>query len=175
MNEIENLKIDAEITRKKYSGMKLRLKSLRDEEASGEDIENARQNLLRLKDEYAAETKEIVGKQNAVQDAEEEIVELEDKIAETREHARTRITTLMNEVGKSSNLVARYGAKLGSIEKTIGDLTFGVGSFLSNNSDNPTPEIKQVIHKHRSLVSKLTALKSSIRFNRILAGQTTQG
>lgn len=171
MNEIENLKIDAEITRKKYSGMKLRLKSLIGAEGAEEDLETSRNNLIRLKEEYAAETQEIVGKQNRVKETEEEITDLEDRIAATREDARARITTLMNEVGKSSNLVARYGAKLGSIEKTITDLTYGVGSFLSNNADNPTPEIRKVIHKHRSLVSKLSTLKSSIRFNRILAGQ----
>ena len=78
----------------------------------------------------------------------------------------------MNEVGKSGNLVARYGAKLGSIEKHIGDLAHNVGRFLSRNADNPTPEIKSVIHKHRGLISRLNSLKASIRFNRILSGQT---
>ena len=120
---------------------------------------------------YAGETKEIVEKQDGVHAAELEITRLEDEVISTREAARARITTLMNEVGKSSNLVARYGAKLGAIEKAIGDLTFSVGSFLSNNTDNPTPEIKEVIHKHRGIVSKIVSLKSSIRFNRILAGQ----
>ena len=171
MNEIENLKIDAEITRKKYSGMKLRLKSLIESGAPDHELDEVRQNLTQLKEDYAVETKEIVEKQDGVHAAELEITRLEDEVISTREAARARITTLMNEVGKSSNLVARYGAKLGAIEKAIGDLTFSVGSFLSNNTDNPTPEIKEVIHKHRGIVSKIVSLKSSIRFNRILAGQ----
>ena len=172
MNEIENLKIDAEITRKKYSGMKLRLKSLIESGAPEEELDDARRNLTQLKAEYSAETKQIVEKQGFVQEAESEIPRLENQVSDLRDNARARITSLMNEVGKSSNLVARYSAKLGAIEKEIGDLTFSVGSFLSNNVDNPTPEIKAVIHKHRSLISKICSLKSSIRFNRILAGQT---
>ncbi|MFT4551071.1 MAG: DNA repair exonuclease SbcCD ATPase subunit [Verrucomicrobiales bacterium] len=171
MNEIENLKLDAEITRKKYSGMKLRLKSLIDSDAPEEELELARQNLIRLKAEYSAETKQIVGKQADVRNTEQAITDLENKVTNLREDARARITSLMNDVGKSSNLVARYGAKLGSIEKNIGDLTYSVGSFLSNNSDNPTAEIKTVIHKHRAIISRLNSLKASINFNRILSGQ----
>ena len=171
MNEIENLKIDAEITRKKYSGMKLRLKSLIDSSAAEEELDAVRRSLLTLKENYASETKQIVDKHAEVKDSEARITHFENQIASSRESARSRITSLMNEVGKSSNLVARYGAKLGSIEKNISDLTYSVGSFLSKNSDNPTPEIKSVIHKHRGTISKLKALKSSIRFNRILTGQ----
>ena len=172
MNEIENLKIDSEITRKKYSGMKLRLKSHTDSGAGQEEIDAARNNLIQLKEEFALETKEIVNRQTLVEETDAEISSLEDQIAETRESARARITTLMNTVGKSSNLVARYGAKLGSIEKNITDLSFEMGNFLSNNVNNPTPEVREVIRKHRTLISKIVSLKSSIRFNRILAGQS---
>lgn len=173
MNEIENLKLDAEITRKKYSGMKLRLKSLIESGAPEEDLESARQSLTKLKEEYSAETKQIVDKQAEVHDTEVAITALEEQVSERRERARERITSLMNDVGKSSNLVARYGAKLGAIEQEIGDLTFSVGSFLSNNIDNPTPEIKSVIRKHRNIISKIEALKASVRYNRILSGQDT--
>jgi chromosome segregation ATPase len=173
MNEIENLKIDAEITRKKYSGMKLRLKSMIDSGAPDEELEVVRKNLVQLKGEYAAETKQVVDKQADVLHSESEITHLENRVSDLREDARSRISSLMNDVGKSSNLVARYGAKLGGIEKSIGDMTYSVGSFLSSNVDNPTPEIKEVIHKHRSMISKVNALKSSIHFNRILTGQGT--
>ena len=172
MNEIEHLRIDAEITRKKFSGVKLRLKSLLDSAAPEEELEAVRQNLARLKQDYASETKLIVDRSDEVKASENRIAHLERQIAATRESARSRITALMNEVGKSGNLVARYGAKLGSIEKHIGDLAHNVGRFLSRNADNPTPEIKSVIHKHRGLISRLNSLKASIRFNRILSGQT---
>jgi len=171
MREVENLRIDAEITHKKYSGVRLRLKSLLDAQAPADALEPVRVNLAQLKQEYAHETKQIVDRQEDLKVSDAEIFRLENLIADTREGARSRLSTLMGEVGRSSNLLARHSAKLGSIEKAIGDLSFTVGSYLSSHSDDPTPEIKQVISKHRDLVSKITSLKSSIRFNRILSGQ----
>ncbi len=171
MREVENLRIDAEITHKKYSGARLRLKSLLDAQAPADALEPVRGNLAQLKQEYAHETKQIVDRQEDLKVSDAEIFRLENLIADTREGARSKLSALMGEVGRSSNLLARHSAKLGSIEKAIGDLCFTVGSYLSSHSDHPTPEIKQVISKHRDLVSKLTSLKSSIRFNRILSGQ----
>lgn len=171
MREVENLRIDAEITHKKYSGVRLRLKSLLDAQAPADALEPVRVNLAQLKQEYAHETSQIIDRQEDLKVSDAEIFRLENLIADTREGARSKLSTLMGEVGRSSNLLARHSAKLGSIEKAIGDLSFAVGSYLSSRSDDPTPEIKQVISKHRDLVSKLTSLKSSIRFNRILSGQ----
>ena len=171
LNEIENLKMDAEITRKKYSGVKLRLKSLTEGGAPEEELEEVRQSLVQLKEEYSSDTKLIVDKQEMVQAAERQVTGIEDQVTELRSSAKERITQLMNENGKSANLVARYGAKLGGIEKEISDLSFSIGSFLSNNSDNPTPEIKQVVRKHRGIIGKIESLKKSINYNRILSGQ----
>jgi len=171
LNDIENLKIDAEITRKKYSGMKMRLKSFVETGADPEEIEEVTAKLAQLKEEYGDETNLMIEKQVGVRSCEAKVAELEKRVAATREEARQKITALMNEVGRSSNLVARCGAKLGAVEKKISDLTFEVGTFLSNNADNPTPEIKRVVQKHRGIVSRLNTLKTSIRYNRILSGQ----
>ncbi|MGI9240273.1 MAG: hypothetical protein ACR2RV_05700 [Verrucomicrobiales bacterium] len=171
IKEVEHLRTDAEMTRKKYSGVRLRLRSLLESNAPEKELAAERNSLTRLKQEYASETKQILEQQAEVKRSDAEIVRLEDQIASTRASARAEISTIMGEVGRSSNLLARYTAKLGAIEKSIADLTFSIGTYLSQNSDNPTPEIQQVINKHRSIISRLSALKSSIRFNRILSGQ----
>ncbi len=171
MHQAEERKSDAELTKKKFTGMKTKYKVFVDSGESQEQLSEIMNTLHELKEQYAKEKKEIAGITDEIHRLEEEANGIEDEIGEVRERARERLTAMMAEVGKSSNLVARHSAKIGAISRAKKDLMYQVGAFLSVNAESPSPEIRRALRKHRQMLSKIATLRRSIRYNKILSGR----
>ncbi len=176
MHELETLRDKAEFTRKRFNGLKTKYKVLSDQGASADELNSVRADLEALKQRHTEESGLIEEKKRLIHGHEENALAVDDEIAKMREDAKGRISEMMSQVGKSSNLVAKHSAMIGSIDRQMKDLSLKVGQFLSEVSgdrrSSQDDDLRPVLMKHRQLLSKINALRKSVKYHRLLAGES---
>lgn len=171
MHEIETSKAAGALTKKKYSGLRLKLKVLSEAGGDPDELASVQAAMDVLKSQYAIDKREIADLTEKIRAAEEVVGEIEGEIDSLRREARGRMAEMMNKVSKSSKLVADYTARIGSLDATKKALGFKIGTYLSKHANSGSPEIQPVLKKYRNILSKIAQLRQSIRYNRILAGR----
>lgn len=171
MHQAEEMRDVAEQTKKKFSGIKTKYKVLAGEGGNKEQLDSVVTELRKLKETYVIDKQHVAEITARIQHLEADAAKVVEEIERCRTDARKRLTTMMSEVGKSSSMVAKLSANIGALNRTKKDLIYRVGAFLGINADSKSPEIRKVISKGRGLISRISTLRRSIAFNRLLAGR----
>lgn len=175
MHDVETSREAGALTKKKYSGLRLKLKVLTETGGDPDEIASVRAAMDELKTQYAVDKRGIAELTEQIREAEEKVGKIEGEIDALRQEARKRMAEMMNKVSKSSKLVADYTARIGSLDATKKALSYKVGSYLSKNANSTAPEIQPVLRKYRNILNKIAQLRQSIRYHRILAGREGRG
>jgi chromosome segregation ATPase len=171
MHQAEEKRHKAELTKKKFSGAKTKYKFLSQQGEEENQLEEVLKSLHNLKEIYAGQKAEIQANSAEIQQKEKEAADIVEEINLCRNDARERLTAMITEVGKSSNLVAKRSAEIGALNRTKKQLIYDVGTFLSINSGSKNPEIRKVINHTKGLIAKIDTLRRSIAFNNLLSGR----
>lgn len=173
MREIEQIRQWKEETKRKFVNLKTKVKVMqRHEGESGDisdDLQRTESQMDRLKDEFAKDLAEIQRKTDEVEACEREVEDLEEKIQHGKKHFKESNAGLQTEVGRLSKKVAELSARIGALENTKSEYFARVGHYLSNNLQSRDPLIRDVLRKHRPLVSRIAYFRRSIAFNQQLA------
>jgi chromosome segregation ATPase len=173
MREIENLKEWKEGAKRKFTTLKAKLKVIRkQDEGSSEiegEIEKTHSAMARLKEEFAGDIANIQSKTDAIEAIEKEVEEIERQLTDGKRLLKAETIELTTEVGRLSKQIAEYSAKIGSLENRKTAFYYQIGRFLSNNLDSREPAIREVLRRHRPLVSRILYFRRSIAYNQSLA------
>ncbi|MEM9478418.1 MAG: hypothetical protein AAGA58_02020 [Verrucomicrobiota bacterium] len=179
MHELDSLRSRAEFTRKRYNGLNTKFKVLNDQGVNEEELATVRAELEELQKRFAEETHLIEERTKLIHGHENEALNVDDEISELRDDAKGRISAMMTEVGKSSNLVARHSARIGALERQKKTLTLRIGQFIHEVSKDrramERPDIRVVLARHRGILSKIHSLRKSIKYHRLLGGVEDDG
>jgi len=173
MHDVETSRGTAELTKKKYSGLRIKMKLLTDDGASADEIQAVQSEMDTLKLAYAKDKSQVEALTEKIHATEAEVARIEEEIESVRAEARTRMAEMMNRVSRSSKLVAEYTARIGSLESTKRALASKVGAFLSANHRSNDADLKPVVRKYSNILGKIQALRLSIRRHRLIAGRDT--
>ena len=91
------------------------------------------------------------------------------EIAGLRERHKVQTADLVAEIGRRSKQIAEISARLGSLDSQKNEFSFMIGQYLSDQIDNPDPEIKKVLRNFTPLTRRIVHLRRSIQYNRRLA------
>lgn len=171
MHDVELSRGAAELTKKKYSGLRIKLKVLTDEATSEAEISAVQAQMNELKLDYARDKKKVEALAENIRATEAEVAQIEQEIESLRTDARARMAEMMNKVSRSSKLVADYTARIGSLEANKRALATKIGAFLAANYKSTDPDLAPILRKYRNILSKIDALRSSIGRRRLLAGR----
>ncbi len=171
MHEIEISKAAGNLTKKKYSGHRLKLKVLTESGGDPTELAAVQTAMDTLKSQYAIDKRNVADLTEKIRAAEEIVDTIEKKIDTLRSEARQKMAEMMSKVSKSSKLVADYTSRIGALDATKKALGYKIGTFLSKHANSIEPELQPVLKKYKSIFLKIAQLRQSIRYNRILAGR----
>ena len=174
MHELDSSREAAKLTKKKYAGLRMKLKALSADGASPDEIEQVEKAMDELKQQFALDKKRIAEFTATIRGSEERVAKIEQEIETSRNEARQSMAEMMNKVSKSSKQVADFTARIGSLEANKKTLCYQVGAFLSANHANSDADLKPVIRKYRNILSKTAQLRQSIKYHRILGGRDSK-
>jgi chromosome segregation ATPase len=159
----------AEVLRKKFNGLKLKLSVLKAEGAPAEVLDPVRAGLHEVKSAYGDLARNV-------ENLREEIGLLENKakaIESEEENVRAQIShhqrTLTREVSDVSRRLVETHSRLKVIDGEKQELFGRIGKFLCRGSGAEAPELRPVIARFRPIINRARALARSIEFNRRLA------
>lgn len=171
MHNVESAKAEAELIKKKYSGLKLKRASVVESEGMTPEVTEIDSTMASLKTAYSKQKKEGLELSQTIEKSEQRVAELDASIEQIRKEARNSMSQMMGKVTKSSKVVADFTAQLGALDSDMKLLFFKVGGFLSANARSNSADLQPVLRKHRNILGKIKALRKSINRHRILAGR----
>ena len=171
MHELEASRTAAALTKKKYSGLRIKFKLLDQEGAGPDKTTPVVRAMEKLKVQYGEDKKRITDLTNEIHGAEVRVQQIEEKIEIIRNDARKKMSEMMNRVSKSSKQVADFTARIGALEVTKHALCYKIGCFLSANYKSGDADLQPLMRKYRNILAKIQQLRQSIHYRRILAGR----
>ncbi len=170
MTEIEEIKEWKEQTKKKFMNLKAKLAVLQKHGVGeGAEEQRTRELMAEHKAAFEKDLKDIAEKTDRISSLEEEAGQYDAKIGGLRQKMKDDTTELSGEISRLSKQIAENSAKIGALETAKGEFYFQVGHYLSDNIETRDPQLRQVLSKHRSMVSRITYFRRSISYNQRLA------
>lgn len=176
MDQIEETKDRDSETRRRFTSLKAKLEVLKKQTEGdfSEEIEKTRHLLASLKEEHSRDLAAIATHEGKVQALELSVQGIDAEINGLRDKHKAETADLVSEIGKRSKQIAEISAKVGSIESQKISLSFQIGQYLSNQIENPEPEVKTVLNNYRPLTNRITYLRRSIQYNQRLARRASR-
>ena len=176
MEQIDDLKDRDSETRRRFTSLKGKLEVLKrqqDGDFSGE-IDKTRHALAALKEEHTRDLSTIAALEKDVQRLELTVQGVDAEITGLREHHKTQTADLVREIGKRSKQIAEISARVGSMESQKNEFSFQIGQYLSNQIDNPDPEVRKVLSRYGPLTRRIRYLRRSVQYNQRLARRASR-
>ncbi|MDB6070568.1 MAG: hypothetical protein JWL81_1739 [Verrucomicrobiales bacterium] len=176
MDEVDEIKDRDAETRRRFTSLKGKLDVLK-KQSDGDfsaEIERTRQSLGALKEEHSKDLNAIAQLEADVQKLELTVQGLDAEIAGLRDKHKAATADLVQEIGRRSKLIAETSARIGSVESQKNELSFQVGQYLSNQIDNPEPEVRKVLNRYGALINRIRHLRRSIQYNQRLARRASR-
>lgn len=166
MRDNDTQKAELERVKRRYAGMKLRLKAVAEEHGDGVglDANSLNSSMEELKANYSGIQQEIDGRAKTIKENEATIASIDLNLGEKRQAMKTATSDIVSKIGKGSKQLADISAKIGSLQNSKNALANRIGRFLSQNIENPSQEIRSVLSKHRALTSKIRYFRQSIGY-----------
>lgn len=171
MREIEAAREELERVKRRFAGMRLRLKAIDEEPeaAAGLDRHATEENIESARTDYADRQKSLEEKEAALKEVEKLIEENDGVLAAKKAELKQAAAEVVGEIGRVSKTLADLSAQIGSLQNEKNQLSTRVGRYLSQNIDSRSQEIRQILHKHRALASKISYFRKSIDYQQRLA------
>lgn len=172
--EMEAIREEDEATKDRFNSLKNKLEVLKRQEGVdlSDEIQKTRTVLNQLKQEHENNVQEVEKLEQQVRKIEERVQGVDGEIAKRREEMKAESSDLVSEIGKLSKQVAEISAKISLLENSKAELSFKVGTYLSNHVGTRDKSVQQVLKGYRPIVGKISSLKKSIQYNQRLARRT---
>jgi chromosome segregation ATPase len=176
MDQVEEIRDRDNETRRRFTSLKGKLevlKKLTDGDYTAE-LERTRLTLAELKEKHSADLAAIASLEQQVRALEVTVQGVDAEIAGLRERHKVQTADLVAEIGRRSKQIAEISARLGSLDSQKNEFSFMIGQYLSDQIDNPDPEIKKVLRNFTPLTRRIVHLRRSIQYNRRLARRSSR-
>jgi len=161
---------EARSVKRRHDGCKAKLDVLTEEGSKDEDtFAEARSALVEAKKRFKhlRARRDEITKKIDVLDA--EIEANDEKIKERRAEIKGEASGDFGAIGQANKDISQTRAKLGILEQEMNALFSELGKYVANNQD--AEEIDAVTRPHRSLISQIGILRTSVKMNRTLSGR----
>ena len=165
---IEEIRGDAELIKKKFDGLKLKLKVFEDDGRTTEECEEIKVQMEEYRSGFELKKEELRAKKADVQRTAKEIEALDETIRGRRGDFDSRTTSLTSELGQHAKRVAKFAAEISGLERQMHQCQATVGNYLSAQSAED-PSMSRKLSKYSQLLSKISKLRKSIDYNQRLA------
>jgi chromosome segregation ATPase len=175
-DQVDDVKDRDGETRRRFTSLKGKLEVLknRTEEDHTAEIEKTRLSLAELKEEHTQNLAAIAALEANVQQLEQSVQTIDNEIAGLRERHRNETAELVSEIGKRSKQIAEISARVGALESQKNEFSFQIGQYLSNQIENPDPEVRKLLGRYGPLTSRIGYLRRSIQYNQRLARRASR-
>ena len=176
MDQVDEIKDRDAETRRRFTSLKGKLEVLK-KQSDGDfaaEIDRTRQSLSALKEEHSKDLESIAQLEADVQKLELTVQGIDAEIAGLRDKHKAETADLVQEIGRRSKLIAETSARIGAVESQKNELSFQVGQYLSNQIDNPDPEVRKVLSRYVALINRIRHLRRSIQYNQRLARRASR-
>jgi len=169
-SEREIIVSDARTVKRLHDGTKAKLEVLVGEGVQqAPELEASKQELLKLKKQFKSlrdRRDALVGKINSVESA---LKDIDSRIETRRSEMRDEALDNYQNIGKANQDLSNNRADLGTMESEMSALFSEIGRYIYSIKHDAS--VDKLASKHRSLISQMSALSLSIKFNKRLAGR----
>ena len=160
---------EAELVRKKFNGLKLKLTVLKGEDAPEDSLAKVRDGLQATKQAYADLARDVENLRSEIVLQEEKVSAIESEEAGLLSRLSHRERNLTRNISDVSRKLIESNARMGVLESEKSELFSTIGRLLRTERDSESTAYRDVIHKFRPIIARARALATSIEFNRRLA------
>ena len=161
---------EARSVKRRHDGTKAKLDVLTEEGSDDEKSFSAARSALaeaKKRFKHLRARRDEITKKIDVLDAETEAID--EKIRERRTEIKGESSSSFGAIGQANKDISQTRAKLGILDQEMNALFSDLGKYVTNNQD--AEEIDEVTRPHRSLISQIGLLRSSVKMNRTLSGR----
>ncbi len=170
MRDNDASKANLERVKRRYAGMKLRLKAIEEgNHPGGDDPAQLQQMMDDLKATYSQMQGGLESGSSEVKTFETQIAEVDSNLETRKSALRAASAEIVGQIGKAAKQLADLSAQIGSLQNSKNALANRIGHFLSQHVESPPPEVKSVLRKHGALTSKIKYFRRSIHYNQRLS------
>jgi hypothetical protein len=167
VNTTADLLKESDTLRHHYSGIKLKLRVLRDEDADPARQEEIRKDMARLRQRYD-ELAQLVAAARENSLIKENYVHAEEiKIENIQLEARRRQQAIAREITERNLRVVDLKSRIGVLNKEKLNLLHTIGKLLCSDEGNHS-DLQKERHRLGNIISKAKRLKRSIQYQRRL-------
>lgn len=176
MDQVDEIKDRDAETRRRFTSLKGKLDVLKKQQDGdySAEIDRTRQSLAKLKEEHSKDLEAISELEAEVQKLELTVQGIDAEVTGLRDKHKAETADLVQEIGRRSKMIAETSARIGAVESQKNELSFQVGQYLSNQIDNPDPEVRKVLSRYSGLINRIRHLRRSIQYNQRLARRASR-
>ena len=169
LKAMQDLILKAEVVRKKFNGLKLKLSVLKGENSDEQTLEGVRQDLQETKNNYGEVAREVENIRSEVRLAERKIRGIESEMENLRARISLRERTLTRDVSNASRRAMEINSRLGIIAGEQDELFSTIGRLLRLGRETESEAYRDVLERFSPIIQQARNLSTSIDFNRRLA------
>lgn len=171
-NDQTKLVEQARQLRRRYDGLKTKLKVLESENASDSSAANeARQRLQELRKQFERLKEQRDTTASTIQTLNAKLDELDSSLDSKREEDRAGASGTYQQISGANQQISSLRAEIGMLEQEMKQLCSDIGRYVSRNVKS-CPHCLKASKPHKALVEVMEALRLSITLNHRLANRT---
>ncbi|MFM7181925.1 MAG: hypothetical protein ACKO2G_10740 [Verrucomicrobiales bacterium] len=159
----------AEMVRKKFNGLKLKLSVLKGEDADEQTLEGVRQDLQETKNKYGDMAREVENLRGEARLNERKIKAIELEMDNLRGRISLRERNLTREVSDAGRRLMEINSRLAILESEKSEIFCVIGRLLRVGHEAGSGAYREVIERFSPIIQQAKILGKSIEFNRRLA------
>ena len=159
----------AEMVRKKFNGLKLKLNVLKSENADESVLARVREELQASKNGYGELVREVENLRGEIHLAEDKVRAVESEEENLRGRIAHRERVVASDFSNASRRVIELGSRISILDVEKSELFVTIGRLLTTRRESESPELQDVLRKFSKEIGRARSIDRSIEFNRRLA------
>ena len=169
LRAMQDLIHSAEMVRKKFNGLKLKLSVLKGENADEPSLEGVRHDLQETKTRYGELARDVENIRGEVGLIERKIKAIESEMDNLRGRVSLRERNLTREVSDAGRRLMEINSRLSILESEKAELYCTIGRLLRVGNHAGSDAYRDVLERFAPIIQQARGLSKSIEFNRRLA------
>jgi chromosome segregation ATPase len=169
LRAMQDLIHSAEMVRKKFNGLKLKLSVLKGENADEPSLEGVRHDLQETKTRYGELARDVENIRGEVGLIERKIKAIESEMDNLRGRISLRERNLTREVSDAGRRLMEINSRLSILESEKAELYCTIGRLLRVGNHAGSDAYRDVLERFAPIIQQARGLSKSIEFNRRLA------
>jgi chromosome segregation ATPase len=169
LRAMQDLIHSAEMVRKKFNGLKLKLSVLKGENADEPSLEGVRHDLQETKTRYGELARDVENVRGEVGLIERKIKAIESEMDNLRGRISLRERNLTREVSDAGRRLMEINSRLSILESEKAELYCTIGRLLRVGNHAGSDAYRDVLERFAPIIQQARSLSKSIEFNRRLA------